>query len=269
MIVEEEFASVLRHAGRDGNILSTVLRSAWDSGRLRSLTKNNPLRASGAHLSIIGHITREELLRQLTETDKANGFANRILWAAVRRSKLLPHGGGQPDLSPFHWRLNEILLAASTTGLMRRSPEASALWERHYERLSADRPGVLGFVTSRAEAQALRLSCLYALLDRSATIQVEHLRAALALWDYCERSARWVFGDTLGNEVAETIRDALQQSGPAGMSQTEISNLFGRNKSAKELGKALALLRDSGLAESERSSGKSPETRWFATKCTK
>jgi hypothetical protein len=58
LVVEEEFASPLRLASRDGNILSAVLRQAWDAGRLRTLTKNSPLRATDAHVSILGHITR-------------------------------------------------------------------------------------------------------------------------------------------------------------------------------------------------------------------
>jgi hypothetical protein len=37
--------------------------------------------------------------------------------------------------------------------------------------------------TGRAEAQVLRLSMIYALLDNTATIAEVHLRAALALWD--------------------------------------------------------------------------------------
>ena len=46
-----------------------------------------------AHVSIVGHITKAELLRHLTETEAANGFANRFLWLMVRRSKKLPFGG--------------------------------------------------------------------------------------------------------------------------------------------------------------------------------
>ena len=49
--------------------------------------------ATGAHVSIIAHVTREELVANLTETERANGFANRFLFAWVRRSKILPEGG--------------------------------------------------------------------------------------------------------------------------------------------------------------------------------
>ena len=103
LVIEPEFASVLRVAGRDGNTLSTVYRQAWDSGLLRVLNKNSPVKATGAHISIIGHITRDELLMELSNNDKVNGFGNRNLWLCVQRSKFLPDGGDvdRLDLGPL------------------------------------------------------------------------------------------------------------------------------------------------------------------------
>src|SRR5262249_47756246 len=89
VVVDGEFAATLKMLGREGNTLSPVIRNAWDSGDLRIMTKNKPARATGAHLSIIGHITRDELKRELTSTEMGNGFANRFLWACSTRSKLL------------------------------------------------------------------------------------------------------------------------------------------------------------------------------------
>jgi hypothetical protein len=61
-LLESEFAGVLRRMESDGNSLSAVIRQAWDSGDLETVTKNSPTRATGAHVSILGHITREELV---------------------------------------------------------------------------------------------------------------------------------------------------------------------------------------------------------------
>ena len=61
-VVEPEFSSTLKVAGREGNTLSPVIRQAWDTGTLRTMTKNSPARATNAHISIIGHITQTELL---------------------------------------------------------------------------------------------------------------------------------------------------------------------------------------------------------------
>jgi hypothetical protein len=64
LALEPEFSSVLKVLGREGNVLSAQLRQAWDTGMLRTLTKGSPTRASDAHISVVGHITREELLRE-------------------------------------------------------------------------------------------------------------------------------------------------------------------------------------------------------------
>jgi len=64
-----------------------------DGRTLQNLTKNSPARATGAHISSIGHITADELRRYLTATESANGFGNRQLWICTKRSKLLPEGG--------------------------------------------------------------------------------------------------------------------------------------------------------------------------------
>src|SRR5262249_52542939 len=59
LIYEPEFANVLKQTERQGNTLSVILRQAWDGKDLRSLTKNSPARATGAHVSLVGHITAD------------------------------------------------------------------------------------------------------------------------------------------------------------------------------------------------------------------
>ena len=93
LVYEPEFANVLKQTERQGNTLSAILRNAWDGRDLRSMTKNSPARATGAHVSLIGHITADELRRYLTQTETANGFGNRHLWICADRSKMLPEGG--------------------------------------------------------------------------------------------------------------------------------------------------------------------------------
>ena len=202
---------------REGNNLSPIIRDAWDSIPLRTLVKHEPLHVEGAHISIVGHITREELLRHLSQTEMANGFANRFLWARSTRSKCLPEGGELSDreLNALAEELQPAIEFGRTAQFIERDAEAKMLWAKVYPKLSAGRPGMLGAVSSRAEAQVLRLSMLYALLDCSAVIHVPHLVAALALWDYCEESARWIFGDTLGDPVADTILANLRRAGIA------------------------------------------------------
>jgi hypothetical protein len=76
LILEAEFAQVLKVLAREGNTLSPVVRNAWDGKSLQTIAKNAPVRAREAHVAIVGHITKDELLRFVTGTELANGFFN-------------------------------------------------------------------------------------------------------------------------------------------------------------------------------------------------
>jgi len=112
--------------------------------------------------------------------------------------------------------------------------------------------GLAGAVTARPEAQALRLSVAYAALDGSSTIKVPHLEAAMAVWNYCEASAYTIFGDALGDPVADRLLEALRQAGGDGLDATAQSTLFGRHVSASRLTQARAELERRGLVVTER-----------------
>jgi hypothetical protein len=215
-VVEGEFANVLKVMTREGNTLSPVIRSAWDIGNLRSMTKNSPARATDAHISIIGHITKDELRRLLTETESANGFGNRFLWLAVRRSKCLPEGGNidNENLNDLVKRLHEAIEFARRASEVTRSEGAREMWRIIYPKLSEGKSGLLGAITARAEAQVLRLSAIFALLACSTKIEDEHQRAALLLWSYCDRCARWIFATATGDSRADRILSALRVVGP-------------------------------------------------------
>jgi hypothetical protein len=267
---EAEFAAVLKRADQQGNTLSAVLRNAWDRGELRTLTRNNSLRATGAHVSFIGHITQEELKRYLSATESANGFGNRILWLCARRSKALPDGGNlDPQaLTPIADRLRQAVEQAQHVGRMERDEKARAVWHAVYGQLSEERPGQAGALLGRGEAHVMRLACLYALLDLYRSIGADHLQAALALWEYVERSVFFVFGDSLGDPVADELLDLLRGAGNQGVTRTEMNHYFRKNRSSAQIGRALGLLLGSKLARKESISAKGagrPEERWFAT----
>ena len=58
LVIEPEFAQVLKVLAREGNTLSAIVRQAWDGEPLQTIVRNNPLRATGAHIAILGHITK-------------------------------------------------------------------------------------------------------------------------------------------------------------------------------------------------------------------
>ena len=146
---------------------------------------------------------------------------------------------------------------------MERDGRARGLWRDVYGELSAEREGLAGALTARAEAQTLRLSMLYALLDGSPVITVEHLLAALEVWAFCERSVEHIFGDRTGDPVADTILASLRQNGE--LTRTQISDLFSRNVSSDRIATALTVLLTKGKARTEqRASGGRPVEMWVA-----
>lgn len=248
MIIEQEFASLLKVMTRKGNTIGPILRNAWDGKPLQALTKHNPLRADDAHISMLGHVTKDELQRALAQTEKASGFANRFLWFYIFRSKLLPEPEPVPqELFSRLVQLTTDVLAwvDSEKMLITKDPEAKKLWHEVYPSLSREEPGLIGAITARAEPQVMRLAMLYAVLDKSRCIGIKHLKAALALWEYAYQSVQYIFGTGGGCGVLESeILNALE-SGP--LQQTKIYKLFSGNVPKLQYTTALRNLFQQGL----------------------
>jgi hypothetical protein len=230
LVVEEEFGRALRAMQRDGNTLSEVLRGAFDGEGLSTLTKE-ALRATGAHISIAAHITPHELRQLARAVDLVNGLFNRFLFFAVRRARLLPRAGmlDRARVEYLGKLLGQIAEDAAAKGPDWRldfDEAAYTLYERAYPALTREREGVLGGIISRGEVLVRRLALLYAALDLADAVGPAHLRAALAVWRYSEDTAIGLFGAGTGDTVMDTILAALAERA---RTQTEITNLFGRN----------------------------------------
>lgn len=253
LIYESEFSNALSVMRREGNTLSAQVRQAWDTGNLRTLTKS-PMAATGAHVSIIGNITNRELLHLIDDNQVANGFANRFLWISVKRSKLLPEGGATNAIcwSEFDERLLAAVAFGRRANELKRDDLAREMWIEVYPELSYGRPGLLGAVTSRAEAQVMRLALIYALLDCSEIITQQHLKAALSLWRYAEISSEYIFGDVLGDPIADQILAVLRERKSEGMTRTEINSHFQRNVRSSKLAASLTFLLQNDLIREQR-----------------
>jgi hypothetical protein len=156
-----------------------------------------------------------------------------------------------------------VLDASQTRGRIDRGDATNRAWEAIYPKLTEDRPGMLGAATARAEAHVLRLSLLYALLDDKPAIEVPHLEAALALWQFAAASAGRLFGDAVGDPVADRVLAALRRNGP--MSQNDLRDLFGQHVKSAVMGRALETLVAAGLVTSAKieTEGR-PRTMWQA-----
>ena len=245
LVFAPEFATILRVMNRQGSLLSGTLKEAWDSGRLQNLVKGNPATATGAHVSIVAHTTADEMARDLTDVDARSGFGNRFIYVAVRRSKYLPSPPDWDDrgVTTMAHEVGAALQVARTRSRLSRDPAADRRWAEVYGHLTRDRHGLAGILTSRAEAQVLRLSLVYALLDGASSIGLPHLEAALAVWDYAERSAVFIFGARTGDPIADRI---LAEVGGGRRSRSDLHDLFGRHVGRDRIESTLVRLVDEG-----------------------
>ena len=269
MVFASEFASLLSVMQREGNILSAVLRDAWDRGDLNIVTKHNPARATGALISLVGHITRDELVKHLHETEMASGFANRFLFACVRRSKLLPHGGELDEQA-----LAEMAKRAGR-GRLRERGRPDRLFDRRRRPLAGGLCNSFGRpprLAGRIDRQGRSPSCApcSALCPMGPELYhhtptphggIGHLGLLPCL-------GRHLFGDKLGDAGADAILSALRHA-PEGLTRTAISGLFSRNVAVNKIARALEELERRGLANCRNNTANGPgrpSETWFATK---
>jgi hypothetical protein len=261
LVTESEFGAVIATMRRRGSTLQSSLRAAWDRRNMGVLTRHNRLWATSPFVSIIGHITTSELTKSLDELALVNGFANRFLFVAARRSQLLPHGGALGDdvFARLACELYESLEHGRRLRRLRFTPEAARQWAEIYPGLSTTH-GLLGAIVARAAPQALRLSTLYAALDRDSEpgkVTLPHLQAGLAVVGFSRECARYIFrGKLIGDVVADRIIEQLRRRS---CTRTELHDLFKGHVSTKRISEALDRLLDLGLARctSTRTAGRS------------
>jgi hypothetical protein len=224
---------------REGSSLSQVLRQVWDGDILSVLTRKDPLKATGAHLGLIAHITPDELRETLRPADIRNGTANRFVWFYSERSKLFPLGGQLPEaaVQRIVGEAREAITFAQTPCEVSMSREAEQAWQAVYAELAArEDSSLLEELSSRDTAQIRRIALILTLADRQTEMQVHHLRAAVACYEYSRDTLQHSYvGGVDDTEAQEILAKVLQRLGAGLATQTDIYNLFGRNVPAAKL----------------------------------
>ena len=94
----------------------------------------------------------------------------------------------------------------------------------------------------------MRLAALFALLSKATAVEVPHLMAALAWWEYVITSVEIVFADRTGNTVADRIRAEMLPG--TTLSLTEIrERIFSKHVAAGSLHDGLDVLKRLGEVE--------------------
>lgn len=241
-IYEPEFAKVLRVSKRESNIVSAILRSAWDKERLQAMTKVSPEKSTKHHISLLAHITLYELKGEIQSNDIFNGFANRCLYAYVERERSLPFGG-----KPFEFlipkKIKYKIISGPDNKILHLAKDAESLWGEIYSTISneieADEHRIAALL-ARATDQVLRISLIYAVFENSKEVSARHLKSAFDLWKYCAQSTRFIFEGINGTLAYQTIEKKILSFlvRVREASRTEIRDLLQRNSTTRDISQA-------------------------------
>jgi hypothetical protein len=253
--LQPELSTVLRQGHRDSDPLLEYLRSFFDGDECVGSKTIDPRKVTGAHVSLFGHCTPDDLKAYLDDVDKANGTANRLLWLFGVRSKRLPSGGDLFALLDNGFldadlrKLRDALVFAKGVKRIRRDPSIEGWWEQEvYPRLDDIPPGRIGSLFVRAIPIVMRLASIFALADLTEPTHGDmllvrrwHIEAALAIWEHSERSLRWIFPADV-DPKAEKLLAGLKAN-PEGLTKTQIQrDVFNKHIDSSPLAELLRRL---------------------------
>ena len=234
LAAEEELAHLFRADSRPGSTLLSVLRQAWDCPHfLRNTTKKNPTVATDPYISLLGHMTQEEIV-SVERTAISNGFLNRCLWFYAAQARRIANARPivySPGLiKEFHDALRfglggndvEVMALDLEPVLVPLSLEAQEWWNEFYLNIFDSREETTGKVIARTPSQIRKVALNYSTLDLSEEIKLPHLLAAKAIVDHSSAYAAIIFRSFTPNKLADKIFRYLQRKFPEGKTRSEI-----------------------------------------------
>lgn len=237
---EGELASILVLAGKAESRADIVLRDGWDGKPLRNIVKgrgkdgfSNSNKCEEPHLSISADTTIHELRQKMPAGADENGFGNRFLYVFVYRVKDCPQGSPEWDWTQEILNFQQVVQFARTVKHVSMSKSARQWWNDNYSKFEHEGPeGLAGKMTRRAAAHIRRIAMLYALIDLTDQIELEHFHAAEKLWRYCEDSASFIFGGATREQLR--ILNWIEQRGSASFTQLR-EELYHRHRLAADI----------------------------------
>jgi hypothetical protein len=262
----EEFSLITSHIERGGN-LSQRLDEFWDHQPVvKTVTKTDPIKATGAHMSMIAHVTPSELQEVLRPREIRNGFGNRIVWVATKAIKPVanPKIIDWSDHSEIVNRLQEIMKQFHDPTEIDFSPRGFQVWQNWYNDYSKQKRFLKGShvkLLSRWKAHIMRIAMTFAVLDAKRRIDECHIQAAWAVWEYSCNTIRWAFPQSLEDtgiisgcspivqKRATKLLAALAENSNGGLTRSQISLVLGNNLKPHELSEVLDAVYQRGLVE--------------------
>lgn len=218
LAVEAEFANVLHQSKRDGNTLSSALRDCWDGTSIRPAIKTSRVWASNPHVGILADITPSELRDLMAARELTNGFANRFIFFWAEGDKINPFPKQTPKevIDVLAAAVADVLRFAGADRHVDRdvhrmdlSEQAAKVYARLYRGELRDRSAgerIAGLLDRRAP-MLLRLAMIFALTDKTLTIDVQHINAAMAWVRYWVDSVKFIFQSAMDEADAAVVTD--------------------------------------------------------------
>jgi hypothetical protein len=239
-----------------------------------------PLISTQHHISMIGMITPGELLAL---SKLSGGLESRLLYvysAPARKTDADPFADSEDEIylaekiksainsawdyilegsDPISAELAKIRGVAPNTK-MSISDDVADNWkaqiELDIEELADDIGEDYERYTARGQTQVIRLALTYALADGATEIDWPHIKAAMALWEFCARSARRIFSvpddpePKVNPKHEGKVYDYLREQYPEWTSLLEITNNVLKNNDTASV--IVNDLEDQGLVQTRK-----------------
>jgi DnaB-like helicase N terminal domain/Protein of unknown function (DUF3987) len=237
-LIMPEMSVLLNSANREGSNTSGYLRLGWDGLPMENNRSRSADEARNYLLSLVGHITPEELTEIFSNVDWYNGMANRFLWATVRKSKTLSRMERKPNFVGITKTIHD-LLALPSIGQVRFTEEGGRFFDDWVQSLPTF-DGKLGASQQRIRPNALRVAQIYAALNERRlvmgvnghyAIEPEHVAAAIEIVTRSRESIQWFLDRPLkidakaGQEDIIKFRAAMNANGGR-LSGRQLAALF-------------------------------------------
>lgn len=264
LLVVNGFGKTMQAVTRSNSPLEPMLKAAWDDSDLQLITRSRKRIKASGNVCLLGRIGLDDIAELITKENRWHDLGSRLLWVAVPPKRLAasPKPLDQKLLLRWARQLTSAISVAEKTPVLALSQEAETRWEEFYEQLSRAATGAIAPASARSPALVLRLAAIFALLERRPLVTPTDLGSAMAVWCYCQASARLLFsGSTTNNSMRVLLALA---DGPK--TQTEMHHLFSRHIKGVQLNHILIDLEARGLVVCKRTDGGSakgrPSTTW-------
>lgn len=220
LMVEQESAALIKMGKVENSILSQVMRTAFDGDKLEYRVskikgKESTVAIDNAHVSLIGHITADELLQVLTVGSDKTGELNRIQFVLSLDSKFVSEAKSNflyeniTELQALRTRLLECRRWAAEKRIKFTEPLYECL-DNYTEQLEHDlRSGKEKAINARLALYLRKWIARFAVMDMTDVATVAHYDRAMKVVAYLRAANEYVLGEWLDGVDKDLIDKAI------------------------------------------------------------